>query len=162
MLQRRQRAAGLAALSLTAVGAVAGMPGSAYPTMKEPRPAAMGGGWLTGVFGESRVHFALSAHGQETGDFGHLNIKLEGGLGAFWADVTSLQIVPPNDAEIEGVVRKASGIYEACTGEPFDATAHDGEDFGKGDRMQGGCAAGPRFTGQVEEGSLEVHAPESE
>jgi hypothetical protein len=40
MHDRRRKLSGLAALSLTAIGATLGQAGTAYPTAKEPRPAA--------------------------------------------------------------------------------------------------------------------------
>ena len=154
MLEKRRRITGLAALSLTAVGAVAGMEGAAYPTAKEPRPAVTGGGWLTDSLG-ARLHFALSAHEQDSGDFGHLNVRLEGNEGAFWGDVTSVQIASDR-AEIEGVVRKATGAYAACEGESFNATAQDGGDGREADGLEGGCAGGPRFASPVEQGEVQV------
>lgn len=156
MLEGRRRITGLAALSLTAVGAVAGMEGTAFPTTKEPRPAAVGGGWLDDGLGQRAVHFALNARSGEAADFGHLNIKLAGDAGAFWGDVTGFQIIGPETAAIEGVVRKASGAYAACDGQPFELTAQDGEDSGKGDHLRGECAGGPRFAGQVSQGDLRV------
>ena len=132
------------------------MEGTAFPTAKEPRPAAVGGGWLDDAGAARAVHFALNARRGDLGDLGHLNVRLAGDAGAFWADVTSVGIISPEHAEINGVIRKATGAFAACEGDPFEVVAQDGEDVNEADSLDGGCTDGPRFGGTVSQGDLRV------